>query len=124
MSTTTVDSIIETMGGADAVARRLGVGTEAVRKWRQSRSIPSRHWPSIIAATTLVTTTYRASERGKAQALNDFLIFGTTAIASFLAGYLEEKLGWAAINWIGLTLVIIALAGVAWLRAGRREATA
>ena len=78
----------------------------------------------FVAATTLVTTTYRPSERGKAQALNDFLIFGTTAIASFLAGYLEEKLGWAAINWIGLTLVVIALAGVAWLRAGRREAAA
>ncbi len=49
----TVDSIIESMGGAEAVARRLGVGTEAVRKWRQSRAIPSRHWPSIIAATGL-----------------------------------------------------------------------
>ena len=49
----TVDGIIETMGGADSVARRLGVGTEAVRKWRQARSIPARHWPSIIAATGL-----------------------------------------------------------------------
>ena len=39
----TVDGIIETMGGADSVARRLGVGTEAVRKWRQARSIPARH---------------------------------------------------------------------------------
>lgn len=78
----------------------------------------------FVAATTLVTTTYRPSERGKAQALNDFLIFGTTAISSFLAGYLEEKLGWAAINWIGLTLVIIALAAVAWLNASRKPAAA
>ena len=78
----------------------------------------------FVAATTLVTTTYRPSERGKAQALNDFLIFGTTAVSSFLAGYLEERLGWAAINWIGLVLVILALSGVAWLRVGRREATA
>src|SRR5690349_3946544 len=53
MSTATVDGIIEIMGGADAVARRLGVGTEAVRKWRQSHSIPARHWPTIIAATGL-----------------------------------------------------------------------
>jgi carbamoyl-phosphate synthase small subunit len=49
----TVDSIIEAMGGAEAVARRLGVGTEAVRKWRQGRSIPSKHWPAVIAATGL-----------------------------------------------------------------------
>jgi carbamoyl-phosphate synthase small subunit len=50
---TTVDGIIEAMGGADAVARRLGVGTEAVRKWRQTRSIPAKHWPAVIAATGL-----------------------------------------------------------------------
>jgi predicted MFS family arabinose efflux permease len=78
----------------------------------------------FVGATTLVTTTYRPSERGKAQALNDFLIFGVTAISSFLAGYLEEKLGWAAINWIGLTLVVIALAAVAWLSASSRKAAA
>jgi len=69
-------------------------------------------------------TTYRPSERGKAQALNDFLIFGVTAISSFLAGYLEEKLGWAAINWIGLTLVVIALVAVAWLSASSRKTAA
>jgi MFS family permease len=78
----------------------------------------------FVGATTMVTTTYRPSERGKAQALNDFLIFGTTATSSFLAGYLEEKLGWASINWIGLVMVIIALSAVAWLRMGRRTATA
>jgi MFS family permease len=78
----------------------------------------------FVGATTMVTTTYQPSERGKAQALNDFLIFGTTALSSFLAGYLEEKLGWAAINWIGLVLVVIALAAVAWLGRSRRPAAA
>ena len=67
MSTPSVDSIIETMGGADAVARRLGVGTEAVRKWRQSRSIPSRHWPSIIAATGLALSEIPGAETGGAE---------------------------------------------------------
>jgi carbamoyl-phosphate synthase small subunit len=46
-----IDLIIERMGGADAAARLTGVGTEAVRKWRQSRAIPSRHWPAVMAAT-------------------------------------------------------------------------
>ena len=50
---TPIDHIIERMGGADAAARLTGVGTEAVRKWRQSRSIPSRHWPAVIRATGL-----------------------------------------------------------------------
>ena len=50
---TSIDHIIERMGGADAAARLAGVGTEAVRKWRQSRAIPSRHWAAVIAATGL-----------------------------------------------------------------------
>jgi carbamoyl-phosphate synthase small subunit len=50
---TTVDSIIDRLGGADAAARRLGVGTEALRKWRQNGSIPARHWPALIQATGL-----------------------------------------------------------------------
>ncbi len=48
-----VDSIIERLGGTDAAARLTGVGTEAVRKWRQAGTIPSRHWAAVIAATGL-----------------------------------------------------------------------
>ncbi|OJW29627.1 MAG: carbamoyl phosphate synthase small subunit [Rhodospirillales bacterium 69-11] len=48
-----VDEIIDRLGGADAAARLTGVSTEAVRKWRQSGSIPSRHWAAVIAATGL-----------------------------------------------------------------------
>ena len=51
--TATVDQIIESLGGAEALARLTGVGTEAVRKWRQTQSIPSRHWPAVIQATGL-----------------------------------------------------------------------
>jgi len=48
-----IDNIIDQLGGADAAARLTGVGTEAVRKWRQSRAIPSKHWTAVIAATGL-----------------------------------------------------------------------
>jgi carbamoyl-phosphate synthase small subunit len=51
--TVDVDSIINRLGGAEAAAHLTGVGTEAVRKWRQSGSIPSRHWAAVIAATGL-----------------------------------------------------------------------
>jgi carbamoyl-phosphate synthase small subunit len=50
---TSVDAIIDRLGGADATARRLGVGTEALRKWRQNAAIPARHWPALIQATGL-----------------------------------------------------------------------
>jgi len=78
----------------------------------------------FVGATTLVTTTYRASERGKAQALNDFLIFGTTAVSSFMAAFLEERLGWAALNWIGMALIVSAVVAVAVMRVGRKPAAA
>jgi carbamoyl-phosphate synthase small subunit len=48
-----IDLIIERLGGPEAAARLTGVGTEAVRKWRQAGAIPSRHWPLVTAATGL-----------------------------------------------------------------------
>ena len=48
-----VEQIIERLGGADEAARLTGVGTEAVRKWRQAGSIPARHWPILITVTGL-----------------------------------------------------------------------
>jgi len=72
----------------------------------------------FVGATTLVTTCYRPNERGKAQALNDFLVFGTTASSSFLAGMLQDHLGWDALNWFSVVLVSIAIVAIMalWLR--------
>ena len=78
----------------------------------------------FVGATSLVTTTYRPSERGKAQALNDFLMFGTTASSSFLAAYLLERFGWFTLNGIALVLIGFAVAAVLWLRSHQREAAA
>ena len=49
----TVEDLIARLGGAEAAAEQLGIGTEALRKWRQARTIPARHWPALIAATGL-----------------------------------------------------------------------
>ncbi|WP_048862844.1 carph-isopro domain-containing protein, partial [Acidisphaera rubrifaciens] len=48
-----VDQIIDRLGGAEAAAKLAGVGTEAVRKWRQAQAIPPRHWSAIVAAGDL-----------------------------------------------------------------------
>ena len=74
----------------------------------------------FVGATTLVTTTYRSSERGKAQALNDFLVFGTTATSSLLAGILQQAWGWNALNYLALPLTAVALLALLWLRWDRR----
>ncbi|GBQ69921.1 carbamoyl phosphate synthase small subunit [Ameyamaea chiangmaiensis NBRC 103196] len=44
----TVETIIEKAGGLDRVAELTGVGLEAIRKWRQTRAIPTRHWPILM----------------------------------------------------------------------------
>src|SRR5882672_10247378 len=50
---TNTDNIIDRLGGPESAARLTGVSTEAVRKWRQSGAVPSRHWAAISAATGL-----------------------------------------------------------------------
>ncbi|MEE8658594.1 Carbamoyl-phosphate synthase small chain [Acetobacteraceae bacterium EV16G] len=43
-----VDLLIKKLGGADQLAELTNVGPEAVRKWRQSRTIPAKHWPALL----------------------------------------------------------------------------
>jgi len=69
----------------------------------------------FVGATTMVTSTYHASERGKTQAMNDFMVFGTTATASFFAGVLQERMGWYALNLFSLSLLAVALVAIIWL---------
>lgn len=63
----------------------------------------------FVGATTLLTTTYRPAERGKAQAFNDFMVFGTTTVASLMASVVLEIEGWAMLNYFALALVVVAL---------------
>ncbi|MEO8317395.1 MAG: MFS transporter [Bradyrhizobium sp.] len=70
----------------------------------------------FVGATTLVTTCYRPNERGKAQALNDFLVFSTTATSSFMAGFLQDRWGWQPLNWFSVLLIGAAAVAVLWLR--------
>ncbi len=50
---TSIEQVIDRLGGPEAAARLTGVGLEAVRKWRQARMIPSKHWAAIMGATGL-----------------------------------------------------------------------
>jgi MFS family permease len=78
----------------------------------------------FIGATALVTDCYRPEERVKVQAANDFLVFGSVAIASFSSGGLVSHGGWAMVNWMVFPPVAIALALVAWQRSQRKVAPA
>ncbi|MDE2599225.1 MAG: MFS transporter [Rhodocyclaceae bacterium] len=74
----------------------------------------------FIGATAMVTDVYAPSERAKVQALNDFLIFGSSALASFSSGHFLGSAGWNAINAALMPLVAATLLMLAWL--ARRKA--
>lgn len=79
----------------------------------------------FIGATSMVTDCYRPSERAKVQAINDFLVFGTVAAASFFSGHLLNTAGWDAINLYMLPLicfVLLAQLALAWTERKRKAA--
>ena len=53
----------------------------------------------FVGGTTQLVSTYRASERFRAQAVNDFSVFGMSALASLLAGTLLHGFGWQVVLW-------------------------
>jgi MFS family permease len=69
-----------------------------------------------VGATTMVTLTYRLSERFRAQAVNEFFVFGTTALASLLAGTVIHLYGWFALIVVPLPLLLITLTGLLLVR--------
>ena len=77
----------------------------------------------FVGGTTLLTEAHSAEERAKAQALNDFLVFGTTAATSFASGAVQTALGWQAVNALSAVPIIIALAAVLWLARQRASAS-
>jgi MFS family permease len=63
----------------------------------------------FVGATTLVTKCYTEAERTKTQAMNDFLVFGGMAVASFLSGKIMALIGWEAVNIAVFPFVLVAL---------------
>jgi len=76
----------------------------------------------FIAATTMLTKTYRPHERIQAQTLNDFLVFGAQASASLLAGLALTTIGWEQLNLATLPLLGAVL--IASLAVNRSRAVA
>jgi len=63
----------------------------------------------FVGATTLLSSTYSDSEKFRAQGFNDFMVFGSQALASLSAGVAIETLGWETLNLATLPLLIMVL---------------
>ena len=73
----------------------------------------------FLGGTTLLTQSYRASERFKVQAVNDFLVFGLQALGSLSAGILLASIGWSGVMVFALPLLLL-LVPIIFRTAARR----
>ena len=60
-----------------------------------------------VGGTTMLTYTYKSSERFRAQGVNEFLIFGTSATASLLAGAVIHYFGWNTLMLVPVPFLLI-----------------
>ncbi|MDX1663905.1 MAG: MFS transporter [Candidatus Promineifilaceae bacterium] len=70
----------------------------------------------FVGATVLLTRTYTTGERFRAQAVNDFSIFGVRAVASLFAGTILFLAGWQVLSFIALPPLLLMLALLLWRR--------
>jgi MFS family permease len=61
----------------------------------------------FVGGTTMLTYTYSMAERFRAQAVNEFLVFGASATASLLAGTVMYFFGWHTLMLIPIPILIL-----------------
>lgn len=70
----------------------------------------------FVGGTTLLVKTYHPSERYRAQAINEAAVFGTSALASLLAGTLLSRVGWDILLLSTLPVLLVMATAVISLR--------
>ncbi len=78
----------------------------------------------FVGATSLLGAAHAPEERVRAQAANDFIVFGTVACTAFLSGAVHAGGGWAALNLSILPPLAAAVGLLAWQRRRRPAAPA
>jgi MFS family permease len=69
-----------------------------------------------VGGTTMLTLTYSMNERFKAQAVNEFTVFGVSATASLLAGTVIHLYGWYTLVIVPLPLLVLTLTSLFFVR--------
>ncbi|MDH0127097.1 MFS transporter [Brucella intermedia GD04153] len=79
----------------------------------------------FIGASAMVLECHRPEEKAHVQSFNDFVVFGTMAIGSFMSGGLLSAYGWNMVLWLSfmpLALAVLALVGTMILRTEEQPA--
>jgi len=69
-----------------------------------------------VGGTTMLTYTYSVAERFRAQAVNEFLVFGTAATASLLAGTVMHYFGWRLLMLVPIPILVIVCFALLFVR--------
>ena len=68
----------------------------------------------FIGGTTLLAGAHRPRERFRAQAMNDFTVFGLSAIGSLSAGVVIQLFGWNAVLWGSIAPILVTMTVLVW----------
>ena len=74
----------------------------------------------FVGASAMVFECHRPEEKARVQSFNDFAVFGTMAVGSFLSGGLLSSFGWNTVLWLSFAPLLTAVLA---LVAGRHTAT-
>jgi MFS family permease len=89
-------------------------GTDVFNYW-SSLILLGMGWNFMfVAGTTMVIETYSPAEKAIVQGVNDFLVFGTAAVSSLLAGVVQTSLGWRAVNLSSILFLGVAVLALLW----------
>ncbi len=89
------------------------LGTDVVSYWMALFCLGLGWNFMFVGGSALLTTCHTDLERAKVQALNDFIVFSSVAVASFSSGLLFSWIGWSAVNLAMIPALLVAGTAVA-----------
>lgn len=66
----------------------------------------------FVGASAMVLDCHAPEEKARVQSLNDFAVFGTMAVGSFLSGGLLTAYGWNTVLWLSFAPLAVAVVAV------------
>lgn len=109
----------------EALAATIGLSGISTQHFWAGLVVLGAGWNlSFVGASALVLETHTAQERNKVQAFNDFLVFGTMTLGSFMSGQLLADFGWSVVNLVVYPPIAIGLAALAFAAKMRRRPSA
>ena len=85
----------------------INIHGESIWHFRAALVVLGVGWNFMfIAATGLFSQSYQSQNKAKAQAFNEFIVFGCVTITAMLSGWLESTAGWQNLNIYVLPFVL------------------